>query len=83
MQKEHHQKEGTLQDKNYTEFKKAEAWVEEVLKQIEEVHVMVPDKKQAEKIIVVRFAHKMSRALQDAQQTFENWIDGLKKDDRG
>lgn len=74
-------KERNKKEADYYTFITSETEVENILKEIEFVFATHTDREVAEKIVLEKWADKMTSALERSTQALEKWLTGLKKTD--
>lgn len=68
-----------LENKLYEEFKAAESEKDRIMKEIDDILANTPDRVEAEKIILEKYARLMDEAAQKSAKALEAWFNAMEK----
>lgn len=67
-----------LENQKYKEFQIATEEESLIMKEIDNVFVSTPDRKEAEKIVLETLAPRIDEAMKKTKQALENWLNEMK-----
>ena len=68
-----------LEDQKYKEMRAAEDEVDRIMKEIDNVLTNTPDRAEAEKIVLEKWAPLEDEAMKKSREAFNVWLDAIKE----
>ena len=70
-----------LEDQKYTAFQSAMDEENRIIKEISNVLVTTPDRAEAERIVLEKYASQMDEAIGKTRQALDEWLSDIRKAD--
>jgi hypothetical protein len=68
-----------LEDQKYAALQAAIDEEDRIMKEIDNVFVTIPNREEAEKIVLEKYAHQMDEAMKKSKQTLDEWLRAIEE----